>query len=164
MKREFLQNIEVGGEKLPKEVIDAIMAENGRDIEHAKGAYAQYESLQKEKQALEEQFENVRLQHQQELSRLQFQHILSSSITAQKGRSEKAISALLDTDALQQREDMAEAVAEAVENLKESHPYLFEATSFPPPYARGAGAIAPQEDAPTTLAGALKERFFGERK
>lgn len=36
MKREFLQNFKVGDQALPKEVIDAIMAENGRDIEEAK--------------------------------------------------------------------------------------------------------------------------------
>ena len=36
MKREFLQNFKVGDQPLPKEVIDAIMAENGRDIEAAK--------------------------------------------------------------------------------------------------------------------------------
>lgn len=36
MKREFLQNFSVNGQPLPKEVIDAIMAENGRDIERAK--------------------------------------------------------------------------------------------------------------------------------
>ena len=38
MKREFLQNFKVGEESLPKEVIDAIMAENGRDIQAAKDA------------------------------------------------------------------------------------------------------------------------------
>ncbi len=164
MKREFLQNIQVEGKGLPKEVIDAIMAENGRDIEHAKGAYADYESLLSEKKALEEQFENVRLNHQKELSDLRFQHLLTAAIASQKGRSEKAITALLDTDSLMEREDMQEAVDTAVKDLKESHPYLFEASLFPPPYARGAGAVAPQEDAPVTLAGALKERFFGERK
>ncbi len=36
MKREFLSNFQVNGQQLPKEVIDAIMAENGRDIEAAK--------------------------------------------------------------------------------------------------------------------------------
>lgn len=164
MKREFLQSIEVEGARLPKEVIDAIMAENGRDIENAKGAYADYESLQKEKQDLQEQFENVRLEHQKELNALTFRHILSASIASQKGRSEKAICALLDTEALASSEDMQGAVDTAVLALKESHPYLFEASRFPPPYARGAGAVAPQEDAPLSLAGALKERFFGERK
>lgn len=36
MKREFLQNFTINGQPLPKEAIDAIMAENGRDIERAK--------------------------------------------------------------------------------------------------------------------------------
>lgn len=38
MHREFLKNLKVGDQPLPKEVIDAIMAENGRDIEAAKRA------------------------------------------------------------------------------------------------------------------------------
>ena len=36
MKRDFLQNLKAGEQALPKEVIDAIMDENGRDIEAAK--------------------------------------------------------------------------------------------------------------------------------
>lgn len=49
MKREFLQNLKVGEQTLTKEVIDAIMAENGRDITAAKAdavkPYADYEDL-----------------------------------------------------------------------------------------------------------------------
>lgn len=165
MKREFLQNIQVGGAGLPKEVIDAIMAENGRDIEKAKGAYADYERLLQEKQILEEKFENVRLEHQKELNTVRFNHILSTSIASERGRCEKAITALLDTGALMESEDVATATAQAVKTLKESHPYLFEASLFPPLYARGAGAQSTvTEDAPATLAGALKERFQLERK
>ena len=41
MKREFLQDLKVGDQSLPKEVIDAIMAENGRDIEAAVAAHKQ---------------------------------------------------------------------------------------------------------------------------
>lgn len=37
MKREFLEKLELeGGGKLPKNVIDQIMDENGKDIETAK--------------------------------------------------------------------------------------------------------------------------------
>ena len=36
MKRDFLQNFKVGEQPLPKEIIDAIMDENGRDIEAPK--------------------------------------------------------------------------------------------------------------------------------
>ena len=45
MKREFLQNLKVGQENLPKEVIDAIMAENGRDIEAAKKMHDEQSSV-----------------------------------------------------------------------------------------------------------------------
>ena len=45
MKREFLQNIKVGDTALPSEVIDAIMAENGRDVEAAKKPYADYDAI-----------------------------------------------------------------------------------------------------------------------
>ncbi len=58
MKREFLQNLKVGEEALPKEVIDAIMAENGRDIEAAKTAavkpYADYNDIKAENQRLKD--------------------------------------------------------------------------------------------------------------
>ena len=39
MKREFLQNFKIGDQPLSKEIIDEIMAENGRDIESAKKAF-----------------------------------------------------------------------------------------------------------------------------
>ena len=45
MKREFLQGLQVEGSPLPKEVIDAIMAENGRDIEAVKARFADAENV-----------------------------------------------------------------------------------------------------------------------
>lgn len=45
MKRDFLQNFKVGDQALSKEAIDAIMAENGRDIEAAKAQFADYETI-----------------------------------------------------------------------------------------------------------------------
>ena len=45
MKREFLQNFRVGDQPLTKEIIDAIMAENGRDIEETKKGFSDYETI-----------------------------------------------------------------------------------------------------------------------
>ena len=45
MKREFLQNLKVGDQALPKEIVDAIMDENGKDIEAAKKPFADYEAI-----------------------------------------------------------------------------------------------------------------------
>ena len=44
MKREFLENFKVGDQSLPKEIVDAIMAENGNDIENAKKPFSDYET------------------------------------------------------------------------------------------------------------------------
>ena len=44
MKRDFLQIFKVGDQPLSKETIDAIMAENGRDIEAATKPFTKYDS------------------------------------------------------------------------------------------------------------------------
>ena len=149
MKREFLQNLKVGDQPLTKEVIDAIMEENGKDIENLKHWQEKYN------QALS--------QHQQQLAEVTFQNALSQAIAQAKGRSEKAITALLDVDTLKGSEDQPKAITEALETLKKENSYLFDETQTPPPYARGTGAThGAEENSPATLAGALRLKY--ERK
>ena len=62
MKTEFLQNLKVGDQPLPKEIIDAILAENGRDIENAKKPFADYDNIKEQLKAAKDglkAFENV---------------------------------------------------------------------------------------------------------
>ena len=159
MKREFLQGLQVGDMPLPKEVIDAIMAENGRDIETYKARYADAESVAG---AWQEKYNQAVAAHRQELSEVVFGHNLEKAIFAARGRNARAITALLDIDALKASEDQQTAVNQAVEKLKEECGYLFHGET-PPPYARGTGAAAPEtHKGPATLAGALLEKF--ERK
>ncbi len=54
MKREFLQNLKVGDTALPKEVIDAIMDENGKDIEATKKQFADYDGLKEKLKVAED--------------------------------------------------------------------------------------------------------------
>lgn len=54
MKRDFLQNLKVGDQPLSKEVIDAIMAENGKDIEAAKKPYGDYDELKEQLKTAQE--------------------------------------------------------------------------------------------------------------
>ena len=53
MKRDFLQGLQVEGKPLPKEIVDAIMAENGRDIENVKARFSDYEELKQQLTQLE---------------------------------------------------------------------------------------------------------------
>ena len=175
MKREFLQGFTVGDASLPKEVIDAIMAENGRDIQKVKANYADYEDMKAElsrlrqdqsyeetAKAWEEKYNRAVEDHKQEIACMAFEKALGEGIVKARGRNAKAITALLDVEALKASENQADAIEAALEDLKKDSRYLFEG-DVPPPYARGTGAYhGPQEKHPTTLAGALREKF--ERK
>lgn len=104
MKREFLQNFKVGDQPLPKEVIDAIMAENGRDIEAAKKPFADYDTIKQQlddarttikgfedqdidgirrsAQDWEKKYNDAIAAHQQELADRDFRQLLEGAITA----------------------------------------------------------------------------------
>ncbi len=170
MKREFLQGLQVEGKPLPKEVMDAIMAENGRDIESAKARYADYEDLKQQlaqaeenaAKAWQEKYDNQVETHRREMSELIFSHNLEHAILSAKGRNAKAITALLDIDTLKASENQQTDLEDALQNLKQECSYLFQSET-PPPYARNTGAAQGEEiRSPAGLAGALLEKF--ERK
>lgn len=161
MKEEFLQNIKVGDAPLPKEVVDAILAENDRDVEAAKKPFADYESIKEQLSAakeglkafdgvdvkvLQEQVKKLtkdlsdkEAEHQAKLADLDFDGVLKDAITAARGRNDKAIRALLDVDALKASKDQRAATKAAVEGVKKDNGYLFENDETPPPYAAGTG-------------------------
>lgn len=153
MKREFLQNLKVGESNLTKEVIDAIMAENGRDIEAAKAAGNTWE----------EKYNQAQKAHQQELNTLRFRSALDAAVREHGGRNAKAIAALLDLETIQSQADIPTALNEALEEMKKAHDYLFAQPQTPPLLARGTGAQWGEvHEKSTTLAGALREKY--ERK
>ena len=172
MKREFLQEFKVGDNPLPKEVIDAIMAENGRDIQKVKANFADYEDVKNQLAALqqdqsfeeaaktwEEMYNQVIELHKQELQQMAFEKALGEGIVKAKGRNAKAITALLDVDTLKESEDQPKAIEEAIVQLQKSNGYLFGGEAAPY-YARNTGAWqGAQENSPTTLAGARKDKF-----
>lgn len=184
MKREFLQNFKVNDQPLPKEIIDAIMDENGRDIEAAKKPYSDYNTvksqleeaqktiteIQQKGQSLEdaqqkaaewEQKYNKAVEdHKAELADRDFNQRLESAITGAKGKSVKAITALLDVPALKASKNQEADINAALEGLKKDSGYLFDTEGTPPPYAPGTGAGGGKPEQATTLAGALREKFF----
>ena len=132
MKREFLQGLM----EMPKEVIDAIMAENGRDISQ----------LRQSAQDWEQKYHAARLAG-----------AVGQAIARSGGRNQKAITALLDMQALQEAEDVNAAAQQAVDQVRKECGYLFEMV---PGYAPGTGAMVVQgEEEPQSLAGALREKF-----
>lgn len=161
MKREFLQNFKVGDQPLTKEIIDAIMAENGHDIEEAKKPFADYDSIKEQLQTAKDglkAFEGVDVaqlqsqistlntqlsdkdkEWQGKLDAMAFDGKIKDAITAAKGKSAKAIAALLDVDTLKASKNQDADIKTALENLKKESGYLFDDDQTPPPYSTGTG-------------------------
>lgn len=161
MKTEFLQNLKVNNQPLLKEVIDAILAENGRDIEAAKKPFADYDTIKQQlddarktikgfedqdiegvrrsAQDWEKKYNDAIAAHQQELADRDFSQLLETTITGFKGKNVKAISALLDVDALKGSKNQEADINAALEALKKDSGYLFDGEGTPPPYSAGAG-------------------------
>ena len=166
MKREFLQNLKVGDQPLSKEVIDAIMAENGRDIEAAKKPYADYdhikeqldeaqktikglqeqdiEGVRKSAKDWEEKYNQAVKDHEAKLADMAFDRKLEDAITGAKGKNTKAIKALLDVDALKGSKNQDADIKAAMDALQKDSGYLFGDVGNPPPYSPGAGTGAYQ--------------------
>lgn len=161
MKTEFLQNLKVGDQPLSKEVIDAILAENGRDIEAAKKPFADYDHIktqldeaQKTIKGLQDQdIEGVRQSakdweekynqavkdHEAKLADMAFDRKLEDAITGAKGRNATAIRALLKVDDLKASKNQDADIKAALDALQKDSGYLFGAEGNPPPYSAGAG-------------------------
>ena len=155
-----MQNFKVGDQALPKEIIDVIMDENGRDIEAAKKPFADYEAMKAQLQAAKdglEAFKGVDVdklqgkiqeltgqladkdrEWQAKLDGMAFDGRIRDAITAAKGRNAKAIAALLDVDALRASKNQETDIRAALEALKKDNGYLFESET-PPPYSNGTG-------------------------
>lgn len=165
MKAEFLQNFKVGDTPLPKEVVDAILAENDRDVKAAVKPFADYESIKEQLTAAKEglkafdgvdvkdlqgqvaklkgDLEAKETEHQAKLAELEFDGVLKDAITAAKGRSVKAVRAMLDVDTLKASKNREADIRTALEGLKKDSGYLFESAETPPPYSAGTGTQPP---------------------
>ena len=184
MKREFLQNFKVGDQTLPKEIIDAILDENSRDIGTAKAEHADYdtiksqleeaqktikgfqdqgadiEAVRKSAKDWEDKYNQAIADHNQKMADMAFDHALESAITGAKGKNAKAIRALLDVETLKGSKNQEADIKSALEGLKKDSGYLFDDGQTPPPYAGGTGTNTQKPNGePTSLAGALRAKY-----
>lgn len=166
MKREFLQNIKVGDTALPKEVIDLIMEENGRDIENAKKPFADYDTIKaqlSEAQATIQGFKSQDIEavranatewenkynqaiaaHAEEKAENEFMADIAAEINRRKGRNKDAIIGAMGKDrmdALRKSKNRREDIKSEFDAFEKDNAYLFgEDSPTPPPYAPGAGS------------------------
>jgi hypothetical protein len=146
MKTEFLKAL-----GLEQDVIDKIMAENGRDVEAQK---AQITGLTGERDGLKSQLGDVakkleafsgvdldamkkeidtlkgdmskkETEFQAQIADRDFRASVNAEILAAKGKNPKAVMALLDLDALKGSKNQTADIAAALKALAKSDAYLF---------------------------------------
>lgn len=166
MKREFLQNFKVGDTELPKEVIDAIMEENGRDIEREKGKYSDYETIKTQLAEARETIQGFKDQgqdietarakaaeweskynqaiadHEAEKAENEFMSDIAAEITQRKGRNKDAIIGALGKERmeyLRKSKNRREDIKSTFDDFQKDNGYLFGEDTTPPPYSAGAG-------------------------
>lgn len=176
MKREFLQNIKVGDQVLPKEIIDSILDEHSRSIgtlktendnlrsqlQTAKDGLKAFEGvdvkdLQGQITKLQQDLADKDTAHQTELANLAFDRKIEDAITGAKGKNAKAIKALLDIDTLKASKNQDADIKAAMDALQKDSGYLFGDVQTPPPYSGGAGTGTYQggQDSSATLRAAM---------
>ncbi len=78
-----------------------------------------------------------------QVAAVRFDARLDTAITKARGRSTKAIKALLDVDTLRASKDPDKDIGAALEQLAKESNYLFDTGNPPPPYAGGTGGTPP---------------------
>lgn len=151
MKREFVKELlkdKVSEEDL-KAIVDAVMDENGKDIENAKKTLtADKEHLQEQLNTaqealkafdgvkpdelktqiadLEKQLKDKDDEHAQKLADMEFDSALEEAIRTAGGKNSKAVKALLDIDTLKASKNQQDDIKAALEAMKKDSDYLFD--------------------------------------
>lgn len=154
MKREFLN--ELG---LEKEVIDKIMAENGKDIEAEKAkTTAEGEKLKAANETIQglqetvKKFDGVDVQklkddlaaaetkYNTDINNLKLETALEMALTTGKAKNSKAVKALLNMEEIKLDGDKLLGLEEQITKLKADNAYLFDiADSSQTTVSTGAG-------------------------
>lgn len=146
MKREFLSNFQVNGQPLPKEVIDAIMAENSRDVEAAKadpgakGEGGKTFTQEEVNRIVSERLARDRADRAKPSPEDEREQALKAREARMDCRDfldgKKLPAALLDVLDCSDVEKFKAAVGVMVDKF----PSIAQADEVPPPYAAGTGA------------------------
>ena len=177
MKREFLEGL-----NLSKDVIDQIMAENGKDINAQKTlTEAETAKLTAANQTIQQLQDTVKSfdgidvkklqsdltvlqdKYNKDIGRLKLDNALDRELRANNVRSTKAARALLDLDQIKLDGDKLLGFDDQITALKASDAYLFAEDKAPEKPSTYVESGKPHGDAvstaPTTMRSALAARY-----
>lgn len=144
MKREFLKKLGIEDGS----IIDAILDENGTDLERERSKYEDYETIKKnlntaettlkgyegvdiaeitkERDDLKKQIKTLQEDNAKALYEVKLEHAIGAELTKAGARNSKAVKALLDMEGVKLEDDKLIGITEQLEKLKTDSGYLFE--------------------------------------
>ncbi|WP_418668405.1 phage scaffolding protein [Allofournierella sp.] len=117
------------------------LAEAGKTIEGFKAL--DVEGIKKAAAEWKAKAEQAEKDAAAQVAAVKFDALVEGAITKAKGRSPKAVKALLDLDTLRASKDPEADLQAALGELAKSEGYLFDTGETPPPYAGGTGTTPP---------------------
>lgn len=102
--------------------------------------------------------------HQREQEEREFNDQLAAAITEAKGKSPKAITALLDLDTLRKSRNMDKDIKTALDALRTESGYLFDDNGGAPRFAAGGGQGKGQRNGETDLSKMSMADYIAARK
>lgn len=96
-----------------------------------------FDAITRERDEWKTKHEELVATHQREKDEQEFNDSLSAAISTAKGKNGKAISALLDLDALRGSKNRDKDIQTALEGLRAEHGYLFEDNGGNPYFDKG---------------------------
>lgn len=153
MKREFLESLDLGeGAKLPKAAIDAIMSENGKDIEATKKPFADYETVKNQLVEANKAIEGFKAMDVDGVKKAA-EEWKQKAERAEKDAASKianvefnAILGMLaeQLDDLKTSKNQEADIKTALESLKKDNSYMFDGEKKPPIVVRPTGGQTPE--------------------
>lgn len=111
-----------------------------------------YDAIIKDRDEWKRKHEEQEAAHKKEKEDREFNEILSSAISEAKGKNSKAITALLDIDALKTSRNQEKDIKTALDSLRTENGYLFEDNGGKPTFTKpngghnGAGGTLTKND------------------
>lgn len=151
--RAFVAKADFDGKNTELKAARAQLAEANRTIEGFKAL--DVDGVRRQAEEWKKKAEQAKQDAADQVAAVQFDARLDTAITKARGRSTKAIRALLDLDALRASRDQDRDIGAALEQLAKDSGYLFDTDAVPPPYAGGTGGGLPAGDPDAALRAAF---------
>lgn len=98
-----------------------------------------FEAITKDRDEWKRKHDEAEQKHRQEAEEREFNEVLSTAITEAQGKNAKAITAMLDLEALRKSRNQKADVQAALEAVRTEHGYMFEDNGGKPRFTQPAG-------------------------